>query len=166
MDQNTEWEQRLANLWASIDDLSEEAFLQKMELLVAELPANSAVAAFERAGSLDSTGHSDLAVPLYRQALELGLEGQRRRRAVIQMASSLRNLGQAAESVALLTAELERASDDLDDAVSATLALALVDVGREREAVSVAVTALSRHMTRYRRSLANYARLISDHSSS
>ncbi len=165
MDQITEWEQRLANLWASIDDLSEEAFLQKMECLVAELPANSAVAAFEQAGSLDSTGHSDLAVPLYRRALELGLEGQRRRRAVIQMASSLRNLGQAAESVALLTAERERESDDLDDAVSATLALALVDVGREREAVSVAVTALSRHMTRYRRSLANYARLISDRGS-
>ena len=164
MDQSAEWEQRLANLWASIDDLSEEAFLQKMERLVAELPANNAVAAFERAGSLDSTGHSDLAVPLYRQALELGLEGQRRRRAIIQMASSLRNLGQAAESVALLTAERERESDDLDDAVSATLALALVDVGREREAVSVAVTALSRHMTRYRRSLANYARLISDRS--
>jgi hypothetical protein len=165
MNQRTEWEQRLADLWASIDDLSEEAFLKKMELLVAELPADSAVAAFERAGSLDSTGHSDLAVPLYRRALELGLEGQRRRRAVIQMASSLRNLDQASESVALLTAERERESDDLDDAVSATLALALVDVGREREAVSVAVLALSRHMTRYRRSLANYARLISDRSS-
>jgi Tetratrico peptide repeat len=166
MNQRTEWEQRLADLWASIDELGEEAFLKKMELLVAELPADSAVAAFERAGSLDSTGHSDLAVPLYRKALELGLEGQRRRRAVIQMASSLRNLGQASESVALLTAERERESDDLDDAVSATLALALVDVGREREAVSVAVLALSRHMTRYRRSLANYARLISDRSSS
>ena len=165
MNQRTEWEQRLADLWASIDDLSEQAFSKKMELLVAELPADSAVAAFERAGSLDSTGHSDLAVPLYRRALELGLEGQRRRRAVIQMASSLRNLGQASESVALLTAERERESDDLDDAVSATLALALFDVGREREAVSVAVLALSRHMTRYRRSLANYARLISDRSS-
>jgi hypothetical protein len=166
MDPRTEWEQRLAELWASIEDLSEEAFLKKMEILVTELPAGSAVAAFERAGSLDSTGHSDLAVPLYRRALELGLEGQRRRRAVIQMASSLRNLGQASESVALLTAERDRESDDLDDAVSATLALALVDVGREREAVSVAVTALSRHMTRYRRSLANYARLISDRDSS
>jgi len=165
MNQRTEWEQRLADLWASIDDLSEEAFLKTMELLVAELPADSAVAAFERAGSLDSTGHSDLAVPLYRRALELGLAGQRRRRAVIQMASSLRNLGQASESIALLTAERERESDDLDDAVAATLALALVDVGREREAVSVVVLALSRHMTRYRRSLANYARLISDRSS-
>jgi Tetratrico peptide repeat len=157
-----DWERRLADLWATIDDQTEEAFLENMERLVAELPADNAVGLFERAGSLDSTGHSDLAVPLYRRALELGLPGQRRRRAVIQLASSLRNLGQAAESVALLTAERERESDDLDDAVCATLALALVDTGREREAVAIAVTALSRHMTRYRRSMANYARLISD----
>jgi Flp pilus assembly protein TadD len=157
-----EWEKRLSDLWASIDDHSEQVFLHKMEQLCAELPADNAVAIFERAGSLDSTGHSDLAVPLYRHALALGLPGQRRRRAVIQLASSLRNVGHAAESVALLTAERERESDDLDDAVSATLALALVDTGREREAVSIAVTALSRHMTRYRRSMANYARMISD----
>lgn len=161
-----DWEQRLADLWASIDNHSEQEFLSRMEDLVAELPADSAVAVFERAGSLDSTGHSDLAVPLYRQALELGLQGERRRQAVIQLASSLRNIGQASESVALLTTERELESDDLDDAVSATLALALVDTGREREAVSVALTALSRHMTRYRRSMANYARLIAEPPSS
>jgi tetratricopeptide (TPR) repeat protein len=157
-----EWEERVSELWASIDEHSEEEFLTRMEQLVAELPADSAVAVFERASSFDSTGHSDLAVPLYRQALELGLDGERRRQAVIQLASSLRNLGQAAESVALLRAERELESDDLDDAVSAFLALALVDTGREREAVSLALTALSRHMTRYRRSLANYAQLISE----
>jgi len=48
---------------------------------------------------------------------------------VIQMASSLHNLGQASESVPLLMAERERESDDLDAAVSAALALALVDAG-------------------------------------
>ena len=159
---NLHWEQQVADLWASIDDHSEEAFLARMEVLAAELPADSPVAAFERAASLDSTGHSDLAVPLYRMALARGLSGQRRRRAVIQMASSLRNLGKAPESVALLTAERDAESDDLDDAVSAFLALALVDTGREREAVALALTALSRHMTRYQRSLANYAKLIAD----
>jgi tetratricopeptide (TPR) repeat protein len=165
MESSMEWEQRLSDLWASIDDHSEQEFLTRMEQLVAELPADSAVAVFERASSLDSTGHSDLAVPLYRRALELGLHGERRRRAVIQMASSLRNLGRAVESVALLTAEREVQSDDLDDAVSAFLALALVDTGRERQAVSLALTALSRHLTRYRRSLSNYAQLISDYPS-
>lgn len=161
-----EWEQKLSELWASFDEATEEEFLTRMEQLVAELPADNAVAVFEHAGALDSTGHSDLAVPLYRQALKLGLQGERRRQAVIQMASSLRNLGQASESVALLTAEQEIESNDLDDAVSAFLALALVDTGREREAVSLALIALSRHMTRYQRSLSNYAKLlISDHPS-
>jgi hypothetical protein len=152
-----EWEQRLSDLWASIDAHSEQDFLRRIEHLVAELPPGSAVATFERAAALDSTGHSDLAVPLYRRALELALEGQCRHRAVIQLASSLRNIGQVSESVALLTAERGRGSDDLDHAVGAFLALAPVDTGREREAVGLALTALSRHMTRYRRSLANYA---------
>jgi tetratricopeptide (TPR) repeat protein len=150
----------VADLWASIEDHGEREFVTRMEELAAELPADNAVAAFERASAQDSTGHSDLAVPLYRQALERGLEGERRRRAVIQMASSLRNLGRAEESVELLTAELNEASDGLDDAVKAFLALALVDVGREREAVSLALEALARHLPRYQRSLANYAELI------
>jgi tetratricopeptide (TPR) repeat protein len=156
-----EWERRVADLWAAFDSQPEDEFLARMEKLVAELPVDSSVAAFERAASLDSTGHSDRAVPLYRKALELGgLPGERRRRAVIQLASSLRNLGRPAESVELLTAERDAGSDQLDDAISAVLALTLVDLGREREAVSIAVTALARHLPRYQRSMANYARLL------
>jgi tetratricopeptide (TPR) repeat protein len=165
MEKSMDWEQRLSILWTSIDDHTEQIFLAEMGQLVAELPAGSAVGLYEQGSALDSTGHSDLAVPLYRQALEIGLPADRRRQAVIQLASSLRNLGQATESVALLTAEKKMPSDDLDDAVNAFLALALVDTGREREATSLALTALSRHMTRYRRSLANYACLICDHPS-
>jgi tetratricopeptide (TPR) repeat protein len=134
-----------------------------MNQLLTELPGDSAVALFERASSYDSTGHSALAVPYYRKALEGRLGGDRRRRAVIQMASSLRNLGRAKESISLLTAEQEVESNDLDDAVSAFLALALVDSGREREAVCIALTALSRHMTRYQRSLSNYAQLLTSY---
>lgn len=114
--------------------------------------------AYEGGSDFDSNGHSDLAVPLYREALELGLDESLRRQAVIQLASSLRNLGEAEESVALLRAELAAGSDELDDAVRAFLALALVDTGHEREAVSVALLALSGHLTRYQRSLTKYAR--------
>jgi len=159
---SADWERRLVELWASIDDLGEEPFLARMEELAAGLPTDSAVAAFERASALDSTGHSDRAAPLYRRALELGLQGPRRRRAVIQLASSLRNLGRAEESVAWLTAERDAGSDDLDDAVSAFLALSLVDLGQERQAVSLALAALARHLPRYQRSLANYAHELSD----
>ena len=155
---DAEWERRLDLLWASLDDRDADEFVAAVGELVGELPPDDAVGLFERASAFDSTGHPDLAVASYRQALEHGLSGQRRRRAVIQLASSLRNLGHAEESVALLTAELDAGPDDLDDAVRAFLALALTNVGRDREAVSVALTALAAHLPRYNRSLAAYAR--------
>jgi len=153
-------EDQFAQLWASMNDYTETEFLRRIEALVSELPADDPIGLFERAASLDSTGHSDLAVPLYQQALSRGLSGERRRRAVIQMASSLRNLGRAVDSARLLEEERNHTSDHLDDAVNAFLALALVDLGREREAVSVALKALARHLPRYNRSLANYADLL------
>nr|WP_256434476.1 tetratricopeptide repeat protein [Myxococcus sp. CA056] len=115
---------------------------------------------FERASAHDSLGQEALAAPLYRQALASGLSGGLRRQAVIQLASTLRNLGEVQESVALLTAERAVGSDELDDAVSAFLALSLVDAGREREAVGLALGALARHLPRYNRSLSNYAKAL------
>jgi hypothetical protein len=61
------------------------------------------------------------------------LAAERRRRAMIQMASSLRNLGHPDQCVELMRAERERTSDHLDDAVGCALALGLADLGRERE---------------------------------
>lgn len=154
------WEGRIAAAWASIDEYDDDAFRTVVDDLAAELPAGHPVAAFERACAFDSTGRPDLAEPLYREALAGELPGERRRRAVIQLASTVRNLGRPAESVELLTAEQGRGSDHLDDAVSCVLALALTDAGREREAVSVAVGALARHLPRYQRSMTAYARAL------
>jgi hypothetical protein len=150
-----EWETRLTELWASLDSLDEDEFRARMDDLAGSMP--EAVAAYERGSAFDSTGHSDRAVPLYREALALGLGEDRRRQCVIQLASSLRNVGEAQESVSLLTAERERRSDELDDAVCGFLALALVSAGREREAIGVALAALATHLERYQRSLRNYA---------
>ncbi len=166
-----DWQRRVDEAWASFDGsgqaltgaaptsyaAAEEEFLALIDRLAAELPAGDPRAAFERAGAYDSTGHSDLAVPLYREALAAGLSGGERRQAVIQLASSLRNLGEVGESVRLLTAERDAGSDELDDAVRAFLALALTDAGREREAVGIALTALAPHLRRYQRSVTNYA---------
>jgi hypothetical protein len=159
---DTDWERRSADAWASIDDYEhdEEGFRALIDRLADELPAGSAVAAFERACAWDSTGHSDKAVPLYREALDTGLTGIRRRRAVIQMSSSIRNVGRPQESVELLTAELAAGSDELDDAARCVLALARPHQGREREAVSIVVGAMAKHLPRYQRSMANYARLL------
>jgi hypothetical protein len=151
------WEERAAALWKAIDDHDPAEFVAKIDALVSELPSGSAIGLFERGAARDSTGQPDLAVPLYEAALAAGLGGIRRRRATIQMASSLRNLGKAARAVELLTAELQAPGDELDGAVRAFLALALVDLGREREAVGVSLAALSRYLPRYNRSLERYA---------
>jgi thioredoxin-like negative regulator of GroEL len=152
-------EKQIAAAWDSMDAYDEEEFRALIDSLVADAP--EPVAAFEQACVRDSTGHPDEAVPLYREALAAGLTGLRRRRATIQLASSLRNLGEVEESVALLSAELSAAVDPeattLDDAVRAFLALALVDAGREREAASLALGALAPHLPRYQRSLGAYA---------
>ena len=151
------WEQRVAALWATIDSFDEAEFVARMDGLCAELPPGDPIGAFERGGAYDSTGHSDLAVPLYEAALAQGLSGIRRRRAAIQLASSLRNLGEHERSIELLEGELKLPDDELTGAVRAVLALALTNAGREREAVSVALTALSEYLPRYNRSLARYA---------
>lgn len=157
---DSDWEKRVAALWEQLGAISGSEFVAQMDILAAQQPAEDAAALFERACARDSTGHSDLAVPLYRQALAAGLTGIRRRRAVIQLASSLRNVGQVAEGLALLEVEKARGSDELDDALAAFLALMLVDSGREREAVALALQALAPHLPRYQRSVGNYARLL------
>ena len=148
----------MAALWDELDEHEPDDFRARVEQMAAERPAGDAAALFERACANDSTGRPDEAARLYRDALDAGLTGIRRRRAVIQLASSLRNLGEVDESLALLSAERERGSDELDDAVTGFLALALADAGRPHEAAGLALEALAQHLPRYNRSLANYAR--------
>ncbi|GAA3850393.1 tetratricopeptide repeat protein [Streptomyces lacrimifluminis] len=162
---NEDWEQRTTAAWATIDDYDEDHaadFRAVIDTLVAELPADSPLAPFEQACAWDSTGHSDRAVPLYREALAHGLSGYKGRRARIQLASSLRNIGQPEEGVKLLTPELDAPSDELDDAVRACLALCLSSLGRDREGLALVLGALAPHLPRYQRSMANYARLLTD----
>ena len=157
------WEDRVTAAWATFDDYPEERaadFRAVIDALAAELPDGSPLRPFERACAWDSTGHSDRAVPLYREALTRGLNGYKGRRAKIQLSSSLRNIGQAEEGVKLLTPELDAPSDELDDAVRACLALCLSSLGRDREGLSLALGALAPHLPRYQRSMANYARAL------
>jgi hypothetical protein len=153
-----DWDARCQSLWQELDRLDGDTFVARMRALVGELAPGHAIGCFELGCAQDSTGHPDLAVPLYRDALAGGITGIRRRRAVIQMSSSLRNLGHVQEAVDLLTRELEAGSDELDGAVRGFLALALADQGQERLALSHALQALARLLPRYNRSLANYAR--------
>ena len=63
---------QVAALFAAIDDYPEQAFIAQVDALAAELPEGDADGIFHRASARDSWGHSDLAVPLYAQALEIG----------------------------------------------------------------------------------------------
>ncbi|MDX2678624.1 tetratricopeptide repeat protein [Streptomyces sp. NY05-11A] len=163
---NQDWEDRVTAAWATFDDYPEERaaeFRAVVDTLVAELPEDSPLGLFERACAWDSTGHSDRAAPLYREAIARGLSdvsGYKGRRAKIQLSSSLRNIGQAEEGVKLLTPELDGPSDELDDAVRAILALCLSSLGRDREGLSLVLGALAPHLPRYQRSMANYAKAL------
>ncbi len=163
---NQDWEDRVTAAWAGFDEYPEERaaeFRAVIDKLVAELPEGSPLGPFEQACAWDSTGHSDRAAPLYRDALARGLSevsGYKGRRAKIQLSSSLRNIGQPDEGVKLLTPELDAPSDELDDAVRACLALCLSSLGRDREGLSLVLGALAPHLPRYQRSMANYAKAL------
>jgi hypothetical protein len=160
-DRRADVNRRVAALFAAIDDHEERDFIAAVDALADELPDDDADGAFHRACARDSWGHSDLAVPLYRRALELGgPTGENRRRAVIQLASSLRNTGDPGSALELLLAERDSGSDHLDDALACTTALCLASLGREREGLSLVVVALAKHLPRYNRSMANYGRAL------
>ena len=161
-DADAGWEHQVSDLWAGIDRYTEDDFVARIGELVALLPPGSAIGLFERGAAFDSTGHPNQAIPLYAAALEAGLMGERRRRAVIQMASSLRNLGHPQDALDLLTDEAKNPSDSLDGAVATFTALALADLGREREAVVVALLALSTYLPRYNRSVKRFAKALID----
>ncbi|MER5311614.1 tetratricopeptide repeat protein [Streptomyces sp. NPDC002773] len=161
------WELRVAALWENVDAYEPADFRARVAELAAERIDDDAAALFEQGAAHDSTGQPEEAVRFYQRALDQGLTGLRRRRAVIQLASSLRNLGRPDRSVELLTAERDITADRLDadetalaGAVDAFLALALADTGRDREAASLALGALAPLLPRYNRSLAHYARAL------
>jgi tetratricopeptide (TPR) repeat protein len=156
------WEVRLAALWSELDLVPADVFVARMDSLAVELGPSHPIAAFERACAFDSTGQPDAAAVHYQRALDDGLAGYRRRRATIQLASSLRNLGQLERAERLLAPELDAEPDELSSAVRGFLALIWADLGREREALSLSLQALAGHLPRYNRSLDRYARALLD----
>ncbi|MDB5586300.1 MAG: hypothetical protein JWP26_1270 [Devosia sp.] len=158
-DDNTSWQRSIEALWDRFGKLSPDAFLSEMSALAAVRPAGDPMALFELASAHDALDREQEAAILYRRALSGELPENVRRQAVIQLASTLRNLGELEESVGLLKAEVGR-SDELDDAVLAFLCLSLIDAGRPREAAARALAALATHLPRYRKSVTTYANAI------
>ena len=126
--------------------------------LVAERDGDDADALFEAASARDYVGLEADAEPLYRRAIEQGLDATVAPRAIIQLASTLRNLGKTDESIALLERQLHaHPSDEWTGPSAAFLALALVSRGDERAAASVALAALADYLPVYGSSVRSYA---------
>lgn len=141
--------------WESADLTDPHAARGELETLLRTHGASRARAAFERASLHDSVGEEEAAIPLYRAALDAGLDARRRTEATIQLASSLRNVGGASESLALLRGI--PADDPLADAAQAFLALALHSDDKPVAALRTALQTLIPHVPQYRRSLRAYA---------
>jgi Flp pilus assembly protein TadD len=156
-DQSTE----LAALLALGDDLIDaeryEDAIAHFTVLVDRFPDDPHVT-MHLAGAYDSAGQEDRAVGPYRAALAAGLPEEENVRTRIQLASTLRNLGELDEAIQILSqlcAELPE-----HRAARAFFALALTSAGQADRAVSELLDLLLTNpgpVEAYQRSLRWYA---------
>lgn len=145
----------LAAFWCAADDTRADGMHAELRRVLRDVPERHPRALFERASLHDFLGQEVQAIPLYRAALDAGIEEPHRTEALIQLASSLRNVGDP--SGAMSTLQQVDPADDLADAARAFLALALFDDGKPAAALRTALQALSAHMPAYERSIDAYA---------
>ncbi|MDR6970345.1 tetratricopeptide repeat protein [Leifsonia shinshuensis] len=158
-----DWRRRVDAVWAAADDAGEDATLAAIDALVAERPASDPEALFESASARDFAGLQADAEPFYRAALAHGLAEPYRGQAIVQLASTLRNLDRSPEALALLRDFLAAEPDHpLADAARAFAALALFDDGMAADALREALEALVPHLPRYGRAVTAYAAALDD----
>ena len=159
-----DWRQRVDAVWAAADDAGEDATLAAIDELVAERPVTDAEALFEAAGARDFAGREVDAEPFYRAALAHGLVEPYRGQAIVQLASTLRNLDRPAEALILLRDFLAAEPEHpLADAARAFAALALFDDGMRADALREALAALAPHLLQYGRAVTAYAAALEDY---
>ncbi|MFC4718066.1 tetratricopeptide repeat protein [Glutamicibacter bergerei] len=153
---DTSWDQKVDDFYEhAFDESDPRGAIAAMQSLASERPAGDASALFEMGGIHDSLGLEAEAIQYYRAAIKAGLEGERATRVFIQLASTLRNVGESAEAVSVL--ESSPASEDDEGARQAFLALALYDAGRYGDALRTALLALIPTLDGYKRALREYA---------
>ena len=151
-----EAEDEIARLW-EVED-AEERCRRGAGLYATH--AGDARIAYEYAGTHDSAGHEAEAVPLYEEALRLGLREPLRHRAQLQLASSLRNLGRHDEALAVVEDVAARYPESVG--VAAFRALVTHDAGEPTLALrdllaTLVTTSTDPDVERYRRALTAYA---------
>ncbi|WOF21763.1 tetratricopeptide repeat protein [Microbacterium betulae] len=159
MTSRAEWEQRVAAVWNADDDAT---LVERMAAVAADAPHPS-LGAFELGGAYDSTGREAEALVRYEAAVAGGIadvDPERAAQLVVQHASTLRNVGRVDDAIALLSSAPPHPSTGA--AREVFLALALHSAGRDAEALRTAIEALVPTLPRYRRSVAAYARALTD----
>lgn len=150
------WEQKIKRFYErEFDEADPQGSIAKMRDLIAERPDGDAEALLELGGVHDSLGLEEEAIPLYRQAIKTGLEGEAAIRVCIQLASTLRNVGNSAEAVSILESMPD--AGITEGARQAFLALALHDEGRYGDSLRTALLALVPTLDGYKRALSEYA---------
>lgn len=153
-----DWYARVSQVWAEASGMADLDVVAAIDALVAERDPDDPAAAFEAASARDYAGLEAEAEPLYRRAIEGGLEEALLPRATIQLASTLRNLGRADEAVRMLEDQLHaHPADEWTGPTAAFLALALASRGDERDAAAVALAALADYLPVYGASIREYA---------
>jgi len=111
---------------------SEGEAIEYFRRLVKQHPDDARVR-FEYAGAHDFAGYEAEAIPIYEEAMRLGLASEFLPRAYLQLGSSLRNVGRYDEAVQTLNEGCERFPDF--HALRIFRAFALYSAGRCRDAV-------------------------------
>lgn len=128
-------ESEIATGWDLFRAGREDEAIERFRRLAERRPGDPRVH-FEFGGSLDAAGRESKAIPEYRRAIELGLTGDDASRVLLQLGSSLRNVGEHEEAVRVLSEGRERFPDHAP--IRFFLSLALHDAGRHREALAEA----------------------------
>ena len=110
----------------------EREAIEYFRALVERYPDNPRVH-FEYAGAYDFAGYEAEAIPIYREAMRLGLVGDDLARAYLQLGSSLRNVGQHQQAIEVLDEGLARFPDFTP--LRIFHAFALYSAGQGKEAI-------------------------------
>lgn len=156
-----DWNARIDTFWAQADETDPAATLATMRELVNERPAGDPDAKYEWASVHDFLGMEEQAIPLYEAALAAGLSGDRLPQAVIQLGSSLRNVGRAHDAIRVLRSTPRHHLTG--DAGQAFLALALHAAGDADAALRTALTALATSLPMYSGAVTRYANDLTEH---
>lgn len=148
--------EQIEAFWRSAKGKSSQKLREELDELLAQRPAGDAVVLFERASLHDYLGEEAQAVEPYRAAIATGLDPEKLDEARIQLASTLRNLGETGQAVQLL--QLIQASSHVYRDAQAFLALALHDAGDHQQALRVALQTLAPTLSLYGRPVHDYAK--------